>query len=84
MAKPATRLPDKTQPRLQVLVERSSPDPERPRLSAEVERAFESVDRASAACYASAEDLAHKLYRAADRTVEVAHRVCRVWPPDEE
>lgn len=81
MSKPArVRLPDQTQPRIRALVERSAPDPERPRLNPEHEAAFEQVDRASAACYASAEDLSFRLRRAAERV----DGVCRVWPPDEE
>lgn len=80
MAKPAQALPDQTQPRIRALVERSTPDPRRPRLSVEHEEAFARVDRDSAACYASAEDLSHKLRRSAARTDEI---VRRVWPPDE-
>ena len=81
MAKPAARLPDQTQPRIRVLVERSAPDPMRPRLSDEIELAFADVDRASAACYASAEDLAQRFRKNTARVEEV---VRRVWPPEEE
>ncbi len=81
MAKPVIALPDETQRRLRVLVQRSSPNLERPRLAIEHELAFADADRASAACYASAEDLSHRLRQAAARTDEF---VRRVWPPDEE
>jgi hypothetical protein len=80
MAKPRTRLPDQTQPRIRILVERSAPDPRRPYLSDELELAFERVDRESAACYASAEDLSHRLRRAADR----AEAVVQIWPPPDD
>ena len=66
MARPLTEsLPDQTQPRIQALVERSAPNPDRPRLSETTEKKFEPVDRKTAACYASMEDMTDQLRRLA-------------------
>ncbi len=81
MARPAQTLPEETQPRIFLLVERSAPDPDRPRMESETERAFACVDRESAACYASCEDLSHQLRKSAARADEIA---CSAWPPDED
>jgi hypothetical protein len=61
MSKPRpaiSTLPDTTQARIPLLVERSAPDADRPRQSAEIERRLEAIDRRHAACYAALEDAA--------------------------
>lgn len=51
------RLPEDTQGRLRLHVEHSSPNPDRPRLPDQVERLLAEVERRTAACYASMEEL---------------------------
>lgn len=56
-------MPDKTQPRLRVLVEKSSPDPDRPKINEEAERRLNEVERKTAACYASIEETTFQLHK---------------------
>lgn len=52
-------LPDPS--RIRAMAERSAPDLSRPRLSEEHERALADVERRTAACYASMEELSYQI-----------------------
>lgn len=58
----ADTLPDDTQSRIPLLIERSASDLDRPMLSVEVEKRLADVERRSAACYASLEDASARLH----------------------
>jgi hypothetical protein len=66
MARPSEQYPTDMSSRVAVIADRSRPDPDRPRLSEEMERRLEPTERASAACYAEAEELAYQIRRAAE------------------
>lgn len=58
-------LPDRTQPRILALVERSAPNIDRPPLPAETEHRLDGVERKTAACYAEAEETTFRWRRLA-------------------
>ncbi len=55
------RRSDETLTRIRATVERSAPSRARPKMSRKKEERLEAVDRASAACYASMENLGAKI-----------------------
>ncbi len=60
-------LPANAGDRAEVLKERSRPDPAKPRLSRDAEALQKEVDRRSAECYESLEELTYRLHRVAKR-----------------
>lgn len=59
------RLPSKTLPRIVALVQRSQPSTERPRMAEDVEARLDHIERDTAACYASMEEVTHQTLQAA-------------------
>lgn len=60
-------LPDRTQPRILALVERSAPNINRPTLPPDTEHRLDPVERKTAACYAAAEEATFRMNRLARR-----------------
>jgi hypothetical protein len=63
-------LPEDTQSRIPLLVERSAPDHDRPHLSIAAEARLADVERRTAACYAALEDASARLRSMAHEIVE--------------
>jgi hypothetical protein len=66
MTRPSERFPTDPVMRVVRIADRSMPSIDRPRLSEELEKKLEPVERASAACYAEAEELTFQLRAAAE------------------